>query len=109
MAGAIAYVMDFDDFVKITEGSQRFFCIRTKEMVREVALHLICTARKGDTVFVYEEIAIVDSAKEYEERIKHFKTKVKQRMPDAAMGFVAFNVKQLVDALNFGESVASPF
>lgn len=109
MAGAIAYVMDFEDFVKITEGSQRFFCIRTKEMVREVALHLICTARKGDTVFVYEEIAIVDSAKEYEERIKHFKTKVKQKIPDAAMGFVTFNVKQLVDTLNFGESVASPF
>lgn len=109
MAGAIAYVMDFDDFVKVTEGTQRFFCIRTKEMVHEVALHLICTARKGDTVYVYEEIDIVDNPKEYEDRVKYFKSKVKNKIPDAVMGFVTFDVRQLTDALNFGESVASPF
>ncbi len=109
MGGAVAYIMDFNDFVKVTEGTQRFFCIRTKEMVREVGLHLICTAKINDTIYVYEELDIVDNPKEYEERIKYFKRKVKEKMPDAVMGFIAYDVRQLQEALNFGESVASPF
>ena len=108
-SGAIAYVMNLDDFARITKGTQRFFCIRTKEMVREVGLHLICTAKIDDTIYVYEELDIVDNPKEYEERIKYFKKKVKEKMPDAVMGFIAFDVRQLQEALNFGESVASPF
>ncbi len=108
-SGAIAYIMNLDDFAKVTEGAQRYFCIRTKEMVREVGLHLICTAKVNDTIYVYEELDIVDNPKEYEERINYFKKKVKEKMPDAIMGFIAFDVRQLQEALNFGESVASPF
>ena len=73
--GAIAYVLDLKDFAKLTEGVQRFYCIRTKEMTREVTLHLICTARKDDVIYVYEELDIVESPREYLERIKYFKKK----------------------------------
>jgi len=105
--GAIAYIIDFDDFVELTRGVERYYCIRTKEMGREITLHLLCTARKGDTVYVYEEISIVEHAKEYSEKIKYFRMKIMEKMPDAKVGFIAFDIQQLVDALGFGESVAS--
>lgn len=104
---AIAYVMDFRDYVKLTEGGERYYCIRTKEMGREVALHLICTSKKNGNIYVYEELAIVEHPREYSERVKYFRDKVKKEMPDAIVGFITFNVQVLTEVLGFGESVAS--
>ena len=104
--GAIAYVLDLNDFARLTKGVQRFYCIRTKEMSREVTLHLICTARKDDVIYVYEELDIVESPREYIERIKYFRRKILEIMPDAIVGFIAFDINQLKEELGFGESVA---
>ena len=104
---AIAYLLDFDEYVRLTKGAQRFYCIRTKEMGREVTLHLICTAKKEDIIYVYEEMDIVEHPREYSEKVKYFKTKVKDKMPDAMVGFITHSVQLLTDVLGFGESVAS--